>query len=269
MQEAELSQLIDAHRAQVFGFFRARAKDDAIAHDLEQRTWVEVVRRARTYDPQKGRFRTFVMIWAHFVWKRRLEEVSRDRLVLESELATDDTDERDDLYERSASAALDIEERLTLSQAYLELVRYCASCQRPPHEVIGFGFSRLECKPAALVAESSDLPLSALEAQLEREYGELAPLPTLHAAFLPLRVRLALALSAVMRDPRTRELYAAIIDLARIAGDTALKDYYRPDRKPEGEVMRWCDSVKKAVLADIQRAGRGILFDLLRDGRTL
>lgn len=269
MQQDELNQVVEAHRARVYGFFRGRTRDDAVAQDLAQRTWLEVSRRMHTFDSQKGSFRTFVMIWAKLTLKRWIEEIGTNRLVPESAMATDAADDRDDLYGRTASESRDIEERITLSQAYLELVRYTASCPRLPHEVIGFGFSRLQYKPSELVAAASHLPLSLLEAQLEQEYAELAPLPALHAAFLPLRNRLSLALNELMRDRRTRELYEATVDLTRAAGATVLRDYCRADKKLENEVMRWCDSVKRTVMAEIRRTGSGILFEFIREGRTL
>jgi hypothetical protein len=168
------------------------------------------------------------------------------------------------LYERTAGTGFDIEERVTLSEAYLELLKFSARCPRPPHEVIGFGLNLLEYKPSEVVADVADEILYELEGRLEREYAALAPLPVLHAALLPLRTRLALSVRDVMDDPRTQEKYEPVVDLSRVTGDTTLREYFRPGQTPEDEVGRWSASVKKAVLSAIRRSERGILREWLR-----
>ena len=155
---------------------------------------------------------------------------------------------------------------MTLARQYYALLKYSALCARPPHEVIGFGFSLLAYKPADLVADSFAAMLFELEKRLEREYTALAPFPALHAVLLPLRTRLALMVRDVMEDPRTQEMYGSVVDLNRITGDTKLRDYFRGGETAEDQVGRWSAAVKKSVLSAIRRTDRGVLLERLRDG---
>ena len=140
----------------------------------------------------------------------------------------------------------------------MELLRYAAACRRPPHEVVTFGFSRLEWKPREIFEELSPETLTSLAERLEREYAQLAPLPSLHAALFPLRKKVASVLRDVMPDPRTREIYAPLLD--RNAGETVLADYYRAGHSPEALIVQWWDKVKRSVFIEIRNAGRGTLF---------
>ena len=256
-EQATPDQLIESHQARLYGFIRCRVRNDAAADDLVQETWTEVWKRIDTYDPNRGSFWTFTKIWAGFVLKRYWGET---RVGSEAS-STGEHDGELQGGEQVATTAAP-EESLQVSEALLELLCRVASCSRPPHEILVFGFAKLTWKPREIVEELSDSALSRLAAQLQKEYTALAPLPTLRVALCPLRVNLSHPLTLLITDPRTRRIYGELLD--RITGETALREYYPRGRVPEEVVVQWWDGVKRAVFTEVRKAGRGQLFEWLQ-----
>lgn len=149
--------------------------------------------------------------------------------------------------------------RMATRRAWGELLDRLGRSRRPPHEVIVFGFCKLGWKPRDVVCELGDKPLRALAARLEREctFGEAFAVQP----FAPLHARLRRPLVDSIRDPRTRRLYADL--LARTAGTTTLRDYFpaASERQAEAAVVHWWHSVRRSLVAETLRIGRGDLFE--------
>lgn len=251
-RQAKYEQLIQAHQLRLRGFMRSRTRDDALADDLAQETWVEVLRRIDTFDEAKGSFWAFVLIWAKFVLKRHFASTVPEAAHEEgAELGAD-------------SRSVNPETALAQARVITELLRRVLACSRPPHEVITFGFSKLKWRPREIVDELCETPLSNLAERLEREYTAMVPSPAIRAAFRPLHARLANRLDALLRDPRTRRAHAGL--LQRIAGETALQDYLPADSSAEEAVVWWWGFVKRAVLTELQAAGTGDLLEWIGMG---
>lgn len=240
-----LEALIDGHRSRLRGWVRMRVRDPHAADDVEQDTWLEVLRHGATFDASKGSFWTFTLIWARTVLKRHRGERRPDELELEP-------------VDRAAAP----DERLALARAAYAMLLLALQSQRPPHEVIALGFVRLGWKPEDLVTHLIDVPLDELLPRLERELAELLSLVAVRAALAALRARLRQPLEALISDPRTRRTYAHV--LTPPAGRTCFADYLPAGTDPRPLVTRWWHSVLRSVLETVQRESDGDLIEWLR-----
>jgi len=268
------TERIAACQQRLLGFLRVRVKDNAAAQDLAQETWAEVWEHVETYDPERGSFWTFTKIWAEFVLRRHWEEARRQPIPIgettdlfrdahresaDADLPAAATGDSDRPLWGTASRPTASEQWIDTAAGLLELLCRAASCTRPPHEVVAFGFNRLDWTPREIVHELAGSVLKDLTARLETEYAALAPLPTLHVAFCPLRSKMSSRLGDLVRDPRTRRVYANVLE--HTIGETTLREYLPADGRPEDAIVRWWDSVKREVIKEILAAGRGPLFE--------
>ena len=273
-QGEAVGELIATHQQRLYGYFLGRVRDDSVAKDLAQETWMEVWRRADTFDPQLGGFWTFTRIWADLVFKRHgtaLGIERRRRAAEPGAVAGGEPDTSGDgavvsgaLNGRAAGAGQGgVEHAVQCAAAFTELLCRVARCTRPPHEVIVFGFSKLGWKPADIVGELADVPLGDLAARLEREYAAATAVPAVHAAFAPLRNKLGRLLAEVVRDPRTRALCKPLLD--RVVETTTLREYFpaAEARGAEAAIVHWWHAVQRSVIAGTVRDGKGDLFEWL------
>ncbi|MCK6554923.1 sigma-70 family RNA polymerase sigma factor [Candidatus Binatia bacterium] len=273
-QGEAVGDLIATHQQRLYGYFLGRVRDDSVARDLAQETWIEVWRRADTFDPHRGGFWTFTRIWADFVFKRHGTALSVERKHRAEErvpVTLGDPDASTNATMVSGTmvgptvggSRGGVEHAVQCAAAFAELLSRVARCARPPHEVIVFGFNKLGWKPGDVVSELADLPMGVLAARLEREYAAATAVPAVHQAFAPLRNKLSRTLGEVVRDPRTRALCAALLD--RVVETTALREYFSAAavRDPEAAIVHWWHSVQRSVIAETVRDGHGNLFEWL------
>jgi hypothetical protein len=162
--------------------------------------------------------------------------------------------------------ALNPETALVQARVTTELLRRVLACPRPPHEVVTFGFSKLNWKPREIATELCDVRLFDLAQRLAREYEALVPSPAVREAFRSLHDRLALPLGEVIRDPRVRRSYARLLD--RVSGETILRDYLPGDHPAEESIVWWWGFVQRAVLTDLERSPPADLLEWVR-ARTI
>src|SRR5262249_54206896 len=154
-----------------------------------QETWVEVLRRIDTFDDSKGSFWAFTLNWTKIVLKRHYSTSVADPAQPDEDSAL-----RADLGSSSPEKAL------MLARIITELLRRVLACTRPPHEVIAFGFSKLQWKPQQIREELCDINLRDLALRLEVEYSALVRSPAIRALFRPLHDRLVCTLSELVHD---------------------------------------------------------------------
>jgi DNA-directed RNA polymerase specialized sigma24 family protein len=269
-ERQDYRQLIESHQRRLVGWFRMRVGDPDVAADLTQRTWVDVLERIHTFDPQRGNFWTFTKIWAQFVLRQYYSEGKH--LWLHAHPADDDADAEPDgqpaVWSRATEAggSPDIEEVLQSSALLIDLVQQVLRCRRLPHEVIAFGYVKLlEWKPTRVADELSDIDLQRLAERLQDEYLRCVPRSEVRAAFGPLRESLSGRVGACDVDPRVKERYRDLAD--RIAGTTLLRDYYPPTGTREEAVTRWWASVSRVAKEDLLRLSTGPVAESLRARR--
>jgi RNA polymerase sigma factor (sigma-70 family) len=263
------SELIERHQSRLYGYIRCRVSTDASARDLVQDTWLEVWRRIRTFDPRIGSFWAFTRVWADIVLRRHWARQARPESAAANATDEPTLDGHDDApmeiqvpdWPVIAGASRSPENSVDVTRVLSALLKHVAECARPPHEIIVFGFSRLEWKPNEIAAELGDVTLGDLEARLEADYAAAACAPPIRELWRPLRDKLANPLRDCIDDPRTQRLYPDL--LRRITGQTRLREYFSSDRPPEELLTRWWDSVKRAVFADIRAHDRGQLLEWL------
>ena len=252
-QPTRIEELVESHERRLLVFLRCRV-DDSTARDLAQETWVDVWQHYDTYDPERGSFWVFTKIWANFVLKRywRARKRGQDR-----EVSVDEDDGSATLHD-AAETGPGMEDVLTASEAFLELLCCAASCDRPPNEIIVFGLAKTKWKPSEIVAHFSASSLNDMQAVLEREYLAMVPHPGVEEAFSPLREKLNHPLGQTVRDPRVRRSYSKTLEVN--AGQSKLSEYFPAGSGPEEAVSRWVAAVKRAVVAQVRQSGRGPLF---------
>ena len=266
--------LVESHHRRLLGWFRARVGDRDLAADLAQRTWVEVLERARTFDPERGAFWTFTKIWSRFVLLRHYSELRHLWLfTLDHGELGDVPNGQPGSTSDAAIAPLDqwagapaAEALLSASAVFLELLHHVFQCKRLPHEVITFGFVKLlDWKPQRVVAELADQSLQDLAARLEAEYLRYVPLDGVREAFGPLREKLGCSLEHIQVDGRTSGAYQEL--LHRTAGASLLREYFPRDTDPREAVTRWWSAVNRVLKVRLLELGRGPLAEWLRDRR--
>jgi RNA polymerase sigma-70 factor (ECF subfamily) len=131
--------LFERYRRRLFGFLARRCRDDAIAEDLLQETWLRVVRASDRYDPQR-RFSTWLFQIANNLCRdraRRLEVETRGKRALSDVQRVEQQGRRGDASQRR----LDLMEQLdSLSEAQREVLwlRYYQDLpERDIAEIVG------------------------------------------------------------------------------------------------------------------------------------
>jgi RNA polymerase sigma factor (sigma-70 family) len=263
---AAFDELYRAHQRVVYGYVRARVRNDEDAQDVAQKTWIEVWNNLSSFDPQRGSLRAFATrYWAHFMIMRHYGERKGDPTLL----GPDETIER---YrpafgetERVDEAGPDaLWEDEAPAEVYAQLLALTFGGSSPPHQLVAFGYTKLLAwPPRRIVAELSDRPLVEVAAQLEQAYRHESGLPDalVRPAFEPLRQAMERRFAAVVDEPKTRETYPRLLE--RIVGTTTLRDYYTAG-DPSAVVTRWWDAVKRRVRADLGRLDAGPLRALPR-----
>ncbi len=254
----DLSQLVHQHQKQLIGWFRARLGARSDAEDLAQRTWIEVLGRADTFDPERGSFWTFTKIWAGFVLRRYWAEASGDSLLIDGDLGEGDLD-----IDCVGGDALGSTAPLTAFNIVSAVLRCALGCRRLPHEVAVFGFVKLlQWKPSRVVEELSAHTVEYAVDCLEAEYLKDVPHPDVRSAFEALRVKLKQPLRACGVDRRTLQRYAPLQD--RPTGTILLNDLYGGDDR-EAAVTRWWAAVARVVEEDLLRTEDGPLGEWLSE----
>ena len=273
--ESVVCRLIEANRSRLYAYVLRQVGDSAVADDLAQETWLEVWRRWGTFDASRAEFWRFTRIWADYVLRRhratsRVERCgacpqARGReCALPGTVARCANDRRPPLDRAAIPATVATVDRTMATRgAWRELLERIGSCPRPPHEVIVFTFSKLGWKPREVVRDLADTPLEVLAARVVRECA-LAEL-RVGAAFVPLRRKLRRPLVESLSDPRTRRLYRDL--LAHQAGATTLRHYFpvASERSAEAAVVHWWHAVRRSLVAETLRVGRGDLFEWIRE----
>ncbi len=248
---ATLDDLVRDHERRLYGFFRARVRDDSAADDLAQETWVEVLRHGETFDPERGTFWTFTRIWADFVLRRHWQSLVRDRERLDRDVEGDDSPPESTVG--APSPALASEDASTVAALLRRILACALSCSRPPNEILAFGFTKLEWKPREITMNLSDSTLRDLTRRLETDYVAVVPDPEIAEAFAPLRAKLEQSLDELLSDPRSKRTYAHVP--AGPTGPLALGAYFAPDANRESTVTRWWDTVKRTVFRELRASG--------------
>lgn len=267
----DLGELIRQHQARLRGFFRGRVRDDSIADDLVQETWLEVMRHWASFDPGKGTFWAFSRIWADIALKRHWADRKRDDRFASSPRANhgdDSTVIPDDgspggpispgeaarwaVSRDVATPPPDVD--LHHGRVLTEVLACVTSSRRPPHEIIAFLLAKLSWKPSEVVAELGDCTLSELVERIEREYLGTTRIPSMARLFAPLRARLDSRLADTIADKRTRDCYPTLLD--RTAGETRLQDYAAKDTPAEHQVSRWWEAVERSAFNEMRSSGR-------------
>jgi len=272
--EIDIDELVRSHEKALFGYFRARVADDSTAADLAQDTWIEVLRRADTFDPEIAGFWTFAKNWARFVLLRYYERSQRDSILATGGPKRGEDDEPDGISadvidderfgigsQERRNATASAADTLADAERFRLLLWAAMTCRRPPHERIVFGFSRLEWRPAEMVAELSDAKLGDLLVRLQADYRAVAPTVDTSDAFSPLVKQMGERLVDLLRDKRTKDSLAGLLE--RVVGGTFLREYYAPGSRPEDRIVNWWAAVKLSALKRLESCGRSVAADTL------
>ncbi len=250
--------LVEHHDQRLYGYFRARVGADQLARDLAQDTWTEVWPRIETYDPEIASFWRFTKNWAEIVLKRHWSGKSNSPIEWQP---PEGDDELPSAIENQPADDLPLDVCVELSRALFDLLVISMSCERPPNELVVFGFSKLKWKPLEIVDELSDQIIGQLARRLESDYAALVMSPDLAKAFAPLHAKMELQITEVARDRRTRNAYSHVPE--KKTGALPLSAYFPPDADPQAFVTRWWDTVRRTVFRNIQRTKPGSLSALL------
>ncbi len=272
---SQLGDLIRQYQARLCGFFRARTRNNAIADDLVQETWLEVMRHWKSFDPNKGSFWTFTRIWADLVLKRHWADSKREGRRISATgptHATDDTTvvpgEGSPMARLAPGDAAQWEvARETVApppdfdlhqgRMLTEILGCVTAARRPPHEILVFLLSKLSWKPSEVVAELGAQTLFDVAEGIERDYASTTRIPAVARLFVPLHEKLRRRVAESIADKRTQDSYSALLD--RIAGETRLQDYFGSSTPPADQVGRWWSAVERAALYSQAAAGSAVL----------
>jgi DNA-directed RNA polymerase specialized sigma24 family protein len=259
-----VTQLMAKHGKAVRGMIRARVNSDTDAEDVWQQTWAEVCKKLPIFDPARAPFEAMLKFWAWIMIKRYRDDLGTDgNVILFSELESQykdgdgELEVEEILARRGGDAGIGHQPDPGLPEEFDGLLRLVFLTESPPHQLLAFLLVKLlEWKPAEVVDEVSDKPLSELAAWLERElltiFGKHGAV--LEECFKHLEPMLQpdRTLSEVLVDPRTRKTYQNLLD--RVVCGTALRDYYNPDPSEQHStdgcaenVTNWCVSVQRRV----------------------
>lgn len=259
-----ITQLYKAYQKAVYGFIRARVRQDADAEDVAQETWIEVWKKLPAYDPAKGSFFTWIRYWAGLKLLRHYKELKDWRRihVLISELRSrypdlDEEEEIADIIDRLTIAEVQPDEPEKDAEEYAYILRITFEKGGYPWQLIAFGFNKLidEWKPKRIVAELSDSELQKLGKKLEYDYLAESMLPEeeVRDCFEPLRGQMSRLVGDVLLpgDTVSRENLREILSIH--VGDTTLRNYYGKD--PEANISDWSNKVRKRVFREVVQRG--------------
>jgi hypothetical protein len=142
----------------------------------------------------------------------------------------------------------DLEDKFSVHQEYLKLLKLTFSTPSPPHQLLAFAFCKLLLwRPQRFVGELSELALSQVEERfrgtLTREIPEEAD--TVRKALGELRSMLRRKFDEAIEDPSTRSTYSNLS--THVLGETKMKDYFK--LRPEQNVSHWIYAVRRRTLA--------------------
>ena len=276
--KVDFDTVYNTHKAQVFGFIRMRANQDADAQDIAQETWETINQKLPFYDPALGSFRAFALRWASIMLVRYYStRAARRRVeVLFSELGARYPDLKDEdlgelvgrITKQSHPSVeeeiISVEDAVRLAEAYDELLRITFEGPSPPHQLLAFGFCKLlGWEPRRVVGKRSDTLLRHLVEELVTSYVENSPLAEhrIRSCFERLRQHIEQRVGVVIADETTRQTYGAMLE--RIVGDTTLREYYTNPGEPTANIVQWWYAVRRRVLSALQRQGIASLAALL------
>ena len=221
--------LHERHANRVFGYLRARSRNDGDAEEIAQQTWVQLTERLGDFDPARGGFIAFALHWAGIVLRRyyapRLEPAANEDALASATVA---------FVEEVEDA-----ERADLLRRLLAIV---FSGTPPAHQLVAFGFCKLlGWKPGRVVDELAAVPLRAAATRLTEGYLAASRLPEddVRACFAPLHGR-----------------------LAGEEGDATLGSLLTADRPAEAQVTGWWWSVRRYALRAAERELGSSIGDL-------
>ena len=230
--------------------------------DLVQETLLKVCERIHTYDPARGSFYSWLLIWARYVLMRYFEEKRRylDKIIIMSEIEikykNGEIDENTYNELTTSTTVWSPRDPQEISEMLEKF--YCFLCIAfgekggYPHQQIAFGYIKLlEWKPQEIVRELSEKSLRKLAKDLENEYVEIlkyADEEKVRKCFKPLHQRIEKKLEEVIP---TRDRGIITISLSTIIGDTKLSDYW--GNRPEDNLSNWCYRVRQRVIEEIRK----------------
>jgi len=249
--------LVEHYRDALKGFISSHLSPIQRNNDLEdlvQETLLEALKRRCTYDPNKGKFYTWLLIWARYALARYFKERQQnlDRIIIMSEIQIQYGNGKidDNIYNELIEILTTDQPSSYNPQEISEMLDkfYCFLCiafgkrSGRPHQQIAFGYIKLlGWEPRRIVAELSGKSLEELAENLENEYVEsleYAEKEKARKCFEPLRERMEERLS----------------DVDTIVGETKLSDYWGD--RPEDNLSNWCYRVRQRVIEEVRKRQR-------------
>lgn len=266
--------LFEAYRGAIKGFISSHLSPVQRNNDLEdlvQETALEAFKRVCTYDPETGKFYTWLLIWARYVLQRYFDE-QRQRLdheIVVSELVAQLRAQASEgeIDEETAEALIETLRVVPLTKLELSpetiaeildkfrhFLRITFSEGGYPHQQIAFGFIRLlEWKPSEIVDELSEVPLQELAKRLEDDYVkilEYADKQKVRQCFQPLHERMKCKLKEVIPEgDDSWEIIRASPD--DVVGKTRFPDYWGD--RPTDNLSNWCYRVRQKTIREMVR----------------
>ncbi len=263
---SEFERLYAECRASVFGYIRARSRNDGDADDIAQDAELLAWTHTGRYDGRP--FCGFVFYWAHIALMRFYRAGKRrwEVEVLMTDMESGILDAPSEQEKLEYRAWLEQESRAIAQESSRErfemLLRIAFTAPFPPHQLIVFGLTKLVClrpgdkpvkrnkrsraaasrtPPRRVVSEFSDVPLRDLEREFEDAYLRDSSLPEEYAraCFEPLRQRLEATKELPAEDPVESR------PPGRLLGETTLREYYGSD--PTQDISHWWYSVYRHV----------------------
>lgn len=250
----DIEHLIESHHRRLVGWFRARVGDRDVAEDLAQSTWIELMQRADTFDPELGSFFTWTTTRADLLLRRWRADRYRKRMQPTAEI--EDAVEMRDAAENDAPTAEDFLDTRSAAAVFPEMLRQTASCRRLPHEIVAFGFVKLlSWKPRRFVDELAKLTVGQAADQLALEYAQEVPRAGIESCFEPLHNRMELPLGECGVDPRALKNYEN--HKARIVRSIRIEELLPEEGSAEAAVTRWWAAVARVLASELLRLESG------------
>jgi len=240
------------YRSAIRGYVSSRIFDADTIKDIEQATWAWVLEKIDSFDPGRMAFYSFVkykaikLIGKHY----RRREVPIGKLKARFPDCKTDT-EIFDLLTVIDPMQLGISAEDVMI-AGSQIAKTLFSLDRPPHQVIAFGFSTLlKYGPTRVVSELSENPLGGMCDRLKLECEEVFPHAQISTFYMPLKRKMRRKVKDMLYDAASRKIYGKLFD--KIVGETMLKDYLElgvkkyHQRAAEAKVSDWACKVLKSV----------------------
>ena len=268
--ESAFNRLWEAYEKALQGFLRTRifsktpfssGAEQEEVHDITQDVFVEVRKRISIYDPEKGRFYTFLRYWANIVMMRHFRSRGKrlENVMLLYEFPELETDEIAQSFVEKLPdfepGSLDILVELNMYRTLLEITFREGGY---PHQLISFGFNRLlaDWNPRSIVDKLSPRRLKKLGSKLQSEYAADSRLEEheIRKCFGPLKSALGRKASEVLLDNATRETLFKRDERyqEQKVDETRLEDYFTAD--PSANISDWTYKVKEKVRRHIDSA---------------